>query len=237
MTFSIVKRNKENMLKPTKVLLALAMVALMAMAVATAASAKEWKTVLCKTQHAACPAEEVLKAGSGGGLVTEEVKITTRSSGATQLGCSGKNGPIGNYLFASTAESGAPLPAITELNFQAAGCEELMGNNCVSSASINSPSATIEQPLTEGPNMTIGSATSPLRINAACETIFGPLECKWAATQGVVFKINQTTLAVTSTPVGMKLQAGSTTSFCGTGEGILQYKGKYSAPPISMIWA
>jgi hypothetical protein len=237
MTFSIVRRNKENMLKPTKVLLALAMVALMAMAVATAASAKEWKTVLCKSQHATCPAEEVLKAGSGGGLVTEEVKITSRYSGATQLGCTGKNGPIGNYLFASTAESGAPLPAITELAFHATGCEELMGNKCVSSASINSPSATIEQPLTEDANITIGSAAAPLKINAACETIFGPMECKWAATAGVVFHINETTLAVTSTPVGMKLQPGSLASFCGTGEGTLYYKGRYSAPPISLIWA
>ncbi|HET7454279.1 MAG TPA: hypothetical protein VFJ76_02050 [Solirubrobacterales bacterium] len=222
-------------MKPTKVLLILAMVALTVMAAATAASASEWKTVLCKTQHAVCPTEEVLKAGSGGGLYPAEIKITSAFSGATQLGCTGKNGPIGGDLFASTAESGAPLPAITQLYLQAGGCEQLMGNSCVSSTSINSPSATIEQPLAEGARMTIGSATAPLKINAACETIFGPMECKWAATEGVVFNINQTTLAVTSSPMSVKLQSGSNTGFCGTGEGILYYKGTYKAPPISLI--
>jgi len=204
------------------------MAALATMAAVSSASASATNTVLCAEELQPCPASKVQPPGSGFGIQTQEFNLTTSGGQYVQLGCN----QYSSALFASTREVGAPLPAISEVILNGAGCERINGGQSCSAgkkASANSPSAAIESTGKSTATITLGSATDPLVVETNCETkYFGSFPCTYTATEGVLLNVH-TNREVTSSGTPMKLTKGTISGNCV--EGLeLRYKGRIEPP-------
>lgn len=230
-------------MKRTKLVFAIAAAALLSMAAFSAVGASAADTVMCERSRAEvepCPAGEIKPAGSGFGILSKEFKLKDPTSSYVQLGCGSAESfdSVGSALFGSTAQSGSPLPAQSEMFLMSEKCKSFAENpsTCQNmttlSVSLNSPSATITAfgAKTQA-TIYVGSATNPLIVHIVCQTKFFPVECNYTAEKavGIVMSLIGTREAF-SVGTQFKLTGNAwASSLCRNGME-LNYKGNLTPP-------
>lgn len=226
-------------MKRLKVVLVLAVAALATMAAMSAASASATTTVLCSENIKPCPSGKVQPAGSGFGFLTKELAIVSEYSPSegytekyTQLGCNSSSSNLGAFLFASTKESGDPLPAKSELVLHAGGCKTFdnQASSCVSEVSINSPSSYIYSSGKESAIVFVGNVADPLTIGVSCKTIFGTRKCNYVANNFVPLMFNTGTNEVSSEGTQMVNTTPGSNVCLNNGHVEFRYKGEFVGP-------
>lgn len=150
------------------------------------------KSVLCDRAEAPCPSGGVLPAGTwlttGVGGKPNGFTITT-GTGEPKLSCEWAT--IGAK---SVAEGGNPLPAESWTSLQSSTCGGFGGQGGCTSASMNTPPASIEATGSGSGVIDVGTKEHPLTVSFNCVSV----QCTYSAASPVPVEVNSAGEAMVS---------------------------------------